>query len=107
MNGASPRNSAASRNFLYNHLRRQKNRCAWCGKLTSFEAGYHNQPSLDHIVPIGKSGPNSMANTRMLCKPCNNERGDTVHLLEVVYVVAAENGVAEQWITMHMKGEGK
>lgn len=31
---------------------------------------------LDHILPVSRGGEDTVENTRILCKPCNNKKGD-------------------------------
>lgn len=48
-------------------MRRDGNRCVACGA--------ENDLSLDHIVRYRDGGPDTVENLRVLCMPCNQERG--------------------------------
>lgn len=41
-------------------------RCVWCGS--------DERLSLDHIIPYRLDGPDTVANLRVLCMPCNQSR---------------------------------
>jgi len=43
--------------------------CADCGSTA--------QPTLDHIVPLSRGGPNVRANLQRLCFPCNSGKRDS------------------------------
>ena len=52
-------------------MRRQNNTCVYCG--------YRRRaPSLDidHIVPVVKGGSNDAPNLQVICRPCNQRKGD-------------------------------
>lgn len=52
-----------------NVLRRDKHRCAYCGR--------GDLPlTMDHIVPKAKGGNDSWDNLVAACMPCNNRKGD-------------------------------
>ena len=40
--------------------------CAICGS--------PDQPSIDHVVPLSRGGPNTRANLQRLCLPCNQKK---------------------------------
>ena len=41
--------------------------CAYCGRTPALSA--------DHIVPLGKGGPNDLANMAPACRGCNEKKG--------------------------------
>jgi hypothetical protein len=41
--------------------------CGFCGRGDALE--------LDHVIPFSRGGPDTVANLRVLCKPCNMGRG--------------------------------
>jgi 5-methylcytosine-specific restriction endonuclease McrA len=36
------------------------------------------QLEFDHIIPHAKGGANTEGNVRLLCRRCNNEKGDRI-----------------------------
>lgn len=54
--------------------RRDKFRCALCGKSPAIHHG--TTLVIDHIVPWSKGGETEYENLRTLCEPCNGGRGD-------------------------------
>lgn len=48
-------------------LRRDKNRCAYCGEFAS---------TVDHIMPQSRGGPNVWGNLIAACFSCNNMKAD-------------------------------
>lgn len=38
--------------------------------------GTHEELTIDHKLPLSRGGGGGMSNTWVLCKPCNNEKGD-------------------------------
>lgn len=48
-------------------FRRDGDRCVECGVT--------DDPPLDHIKPWSKGGPDTAANLRVLCRPCNSRKG--------------------------------
>lgn len=56
-------------------------RCAYCGQRTprSKRGTYDaNAPELDHTIPLSKGGSHSYANTQLLCRQCNGDKGDLI-----------------------------
>lgn len=56
-------------------------RCQICGRSTpkSRRGTRHaNAPELDHVVPLSKGGPHTMANTQCSCRSCNHAKSDRV-----------------------------
>ena len=52
-------------------MRRQDNTCVYCGyrrRATSLD--------IDHIIPAVKGGFNDMSNLQVICRPCNQRKGD-------------------------------
>ena len=52
-------------------MRRQDNTCVYCGyrrRATSMD--------IDHIVPAVKGGSNDTSNLQVICRPCNQRKGD-------------------------------
>ena len=49
-------------------LERQGGRCAACR--TDIRSGYH----MDHVEPLLRGGPSSLANLQLLCPPCNHSK---------------------------------
>lgn len=70
-----------------NLLARDGNLCGECGIKMRFDYEQRiatnkgkNLPddtlTIDHIIPSSKGGENTLNNFRLLCKKCNNQRGD-------------------------------
>lgn len=48
-----------------------------CGRELDYQS--HGEPSsveVDHIIPAAEGGPDTDNNTRVLCRACNQSRGD-------------------------------
>jgi 5-methylcytosine-specific restriction endonuclease McrA len=52
-------------------LRRDGNRCRWCGR----EFGALVTPTTDHLIPRIKGGPSWLENEVAACRRCNSDRG--------------------------------
>ena len=52
---------------------RQKGRCAVCKKVLDMDDGHTHR---DHITPVSLNGSDGMANLRLLCRRCNESKGD-------------------------------
>jgi hypothetical protein len=37
-----------------------------------------DQIELDHLIPISKGGPTTVENLRLLCRPCNRKKSDSI-----------------------------
>lgn len=60
---------------------RDKWRCQRCG-CKCFRRynpeSLDRSPTLDHIIPLSKGGPHTMANCQLLCWACNTDKSDTI-----------------------------
>jgi len=56
------------------------NKCCHCGKETYYGFG----ATIDHFVPLSKGGLNRDFNLIMLCRDCNDEKGDKV--VDLTYI---------------------
>jgi 5-methylcytosine-specific restriction endonuclease McrA len=68
----------SGRNMSSAHVRRVKTKlfkmssfCPGCWKYFTYE-----QLTLDHIKPKSLGGSNAITNLRLMCAPCNRERGN-------------------------------
>lgn len=52
--------------------RRDRGRCANCGRRNSLE--------FDHIIPLAKGGSNTVRNLQLLCADCNRKKGVRIDL---------------------------
>ena len=50
--------------------RRDKGRCAQCGRREQLE--------YDHIIPLDKGGSNTIRNVELLCHACNAKKGNRI-----------------------------
>lgn len=50
-------------------IQRDGNRCSQCGA-----DGHHHRLDLDHIVPVSQGGTDTLANVRLLCRPCHTPK---------------------------------
>jgi 5-methylcytosine-specific restriction endonuclease McrA len=51
--------------------------CPMCGvQLDWSVAGHTNSPEADHIVPWAKGGRDVIENVRIICRQCNQRKGD-------------------------------
>lgn len=55
-------------------IKKQKHRCNMCGKRFS----KIRVPSMDHIVPISKSGDHDASNIQALCRSCNSSKSNKI-----------------------------
>jgi 5-methylcytosine-specific restriction endonuclease McrA len=63
--------------LIRRHLRIKQNKlCAKCN--IRMREGRKFYPTLDHVIPISKGGPDSYDNLILLCYPCNQNKGDTI-----------------------------
>ena len=54
-------------------LSEQGQRCCWCRRhITCREA------TLEHLLPVGRGGPNEVENLAVACVQCNERRGDSL-----------------------------
>lgn len=62
-------------------FKRDRWRCQLCGKRTpKAEVGTNamTAPTLDHIVPLSRGGPHTLANTQCACRRCNCRKRTSV-----------------------------
>lgn len=60
---------------------RDRWRCQRCGRkcLRRFSHSHLDRsPTLDHIIPLSKGGPHTLANCQLLCWACNSNKGDKI-----------------------------
>lgn len=78
-------------------LQRDGWRCWVCGLPTPRElrgTTHPDAPELDHVIPVARGGPHSMANTKCACRACNSARGDRVPTEELLRSLRAARGLA-------------
>ena len=49
--------------------------CPSCIKWYTYQSKW-TQPTKDHIIPKSKGGSNRVENIRIICRKCNNDRGN-------------------------------
>lgn len=49
--------------------------CAYCKDEMTWERGYDNSATLDHIIPLSRGGQNQPANKLRVCQECNYDKG--------------------------------
>lgn len=54
--------------------KKQKYKCKYCKRRTTFKTGHHRQATLDHIVPRSDGGTDDESNLLMVCKNCNENK---------------------------------
>lgn len=57
-------------------VRRDNHVCQECHKYVP-----DDQIEFDHVIPVSKGGPTSVANLRLLCRPCNRTKSNAVDAL--------------------------
>ncbi len=50
--------------------------CPSCGKVMNFDIGGGPYATIDHVIPRSQGGTNQEDNLQLLCKECNEEKGD-------------------------------
>jgi len=74
--GAKPK--AARRWRVKTLIKKYDGKCAHCNVSVIFDHRHPKQASVDHIVPLSKSGTEDFKNLQLLCRKCNNIKGDTI-----------------------------
>lgn len=68
--------AAKRRRSLRDRLSAEQNhRCCMCGARTNEPRSVLEEPTLEHLVPRGRGGPDTYENCVMTCAGCNNRRG--------------------------------
>ncbi|MDR2256995.1 MAG: HNH endonuclease [Arthrobacter sp.] len=58
-------------------LRLEQHTCPFCNTELNYQQGRQpNSPEVDHIVPHSKGGTNDPSNLRIICRRCNQSRGN-------------------------------
>jgi hypothetical protein len=66
------------RDIMMKVVRRDDYRCRKCGQHVE-----DRDIEFDHVIPHAKGGPTSVENIRLLCRPCNRKKSDSLpELLE-------------------------
>ena len=67
----------SSRKILWNM---GNHHCPICGvkMVNKGSPKLHNFATIDHIVPKSKGGTNNIENLRLICRKCNNKRGNKI-----------------------------
>jgi len=65
-----PTRKAPSRDLKEALYKKQKGRCNYCGIKLSMSY-FH----VDHKTPVAREGKDSIANSQLLCGPCNTRKG--------------------------------
>jgi 5-methylcytosine-specific restriction endonuclease McrA len=77
-------NSLIHKEWLDEHLVRQKNRCAYCKTLLiriPENAQKEYRATIDHVVALSKGGPDTKENTVAACAACNTAKGSMDEVL--------------------------
>ena len=53
-------------------------RCVKCEVAVTLEHLSPDQATVDHIIPRSKGGPEALSNLQLLCRKCNQAKGDTI-----------------------------
>lgn len=73
------RNRPAGHDWLVRHMERQNGRCAYCGIpmfLPPSRGKTGCRATLDHVVPLARSGRDTEENTVAACEACNAAKAD-------------------------------
>jgi hypothetical protein len=68
------------REIMFKVARRDDYKCQIC-----FKHVRDDEVEFDHIIPVAKGGPTTVANIRLLCRDCNRKKGDSTK--EMIYPV--------------------
>ncbi len=76
----SSRKGDAKQQIRQTLLRRQRDLCNECGRRIHAYKDVSKRTqadfaTLDHIIPLGRDGSNTIANLQLLCRPCNRMKG--------------------------------
>ena len=66
----------------------QNHRCAYCGVRCEDEGRPDDRPTIEHVVPRSRGGPDAYENLVMACRLCNDTRG-TMRAHEAFALIAA------------------
>lgn len=50
--------------------------CAYCGQTMTFRPRCPNTATIDHMVPLGRGGPDRRSNMLAACYDCNHRKGE-------------------------------
>ena len=64
-------NPGTRRLWKEKEYRKRKGRCQFCGRQMQYA-----DATIDHIVPRSRGGRHHLKNLQLLCKECNQEKGD-------------------------------
>jgi len=68
-------NRSARREFREKQIRLLGNLCPICQK--KFD-GKRRRPTVDHIIPVSKGGPDIEENWQLMCDKCNTKKGNRI-----------------------------
>ena len=56
-------------------VRRSGGRCEYCGEQVDFTGTGDRQATIDHVLPRSQGGTDVLANLKLACKACNQDKG--------------------------------
>jgi 5-methylcytosine-specific restriction endonuclease McrA len=59
-------------------IKKHRGKCVFCEVSVTWDHLADNQATVDHILPRSKGGTECLANLQLLCRKCNQEKGDTI-----------------------------
>ncbi len=70
----------ATRWRVKNLIRKFGGKCPGCDVMVTFKHLAPDQATVDHVVPKSKGGSEDFDNLQLLCRKCNQDKGDTLLL---------------------------
>lgn len=58
--------------------KKQGHLCCWCGERMDEYGPQLNRPTLDHVIPLSRSGADAPSNLAIACSGCNQDRGNEI-----------------------------
>ncbi len=59
-------------------IKKYDGKCAFCNINIVLTHCHPAQATIDHIVPLSKSGYEDFTNLQLLCRRCNENKGDSI-----------------------------
>lgn len=80
------------REIMFKVVRRDNHVCQLCSEYVA-----DDKIEFDHIIPYSKGGPTTVENLRLLCKPCNRKKSDSLsELIEWPRIVKSSSSKTKE-----------